>query len=156
MDLIRWLFGEAVQVSGFSNSFNENISLSLSLKFENGITGSVYFSGMSAWSRESESLLVTFDHGFAHADEVTSLTIHHTPDSGSSWQSLGEQDIVFTPSASAMSGAYRDLYLRGFIGEMKHFMECCTTGTPPRSSGQDNVGTMRLCDDILASVAVKA
>jgi UDP-N-acetylglucosamine 3-dehydrogenase len=152
VDLMRWLFGEAVHVCGLSSSINESVSLSLSLKFENGISGSVYFSGMSAWSRESESLLVTFDHGFASADEVNTLTVHHAPGAGSSWKLLEEQDIVFTPSASAMSGAYRDLYLRGFVGEMKHFMHCCRSGHPALSSGRDNVGTMRLCDEILSAV----
>lgn len=154
VDLIRYLFGEAVQVSGMSGSSGEYISQSLSIKFASGVVGSLYFSGMSAWSRESESVLVTFDQGFAHADELNSLTIHRAY-SGSSlpWQSLEEQDTVLTPSASAMSGGLRDLYLRGFVGEMEHFMNCCRKAQAPLSSGRDNVQTMELCGLILSALA---
>ncbi|MGN7760770.1 Gfo/Idh/MocA family protein [Paenibacillus sp. 22594] len=153
VDLLRFLFGEAVQISGFTNNDKAQISQSISLKFANGIVGSVYFSGMSAWSRESESLTVTFDHGFACADEVVKLSVHHSlTASGLPWQSLAEQDTVFTPSASAMSGGYRDLYLRGFVGEMAHFMTCCREGLTPVSSGRDNVKTMELCDAILSAL----
>lgn len=153
VDLMRHLFGEVSQVTGFRNSKNEFISQSISLRFDNGIVGSVYFSGMSAWSRESENMLVTFDHGFACADEINTLTIHKSLTSDiSPWQSLGEHDTVFTPSASAMSGCFRDLYLRGFVGEMAHFMDCCKDGRTPQSSGRDNVGTMDLCDRILSAL----
>ncbi|MCY9693188.1 Gfo/Idh/MocA family protein [Paenibacillus alginolyticus] len=153
VDLMRHLFGEVSQVTGFSNSNNEFISQSISLRFDNGIVGSVYFSGMSAWSRESESMLVTFDHGFAHADEINTLRIHKSLTSDLiPWQSLEEHDTVFTPSASAMSGCFRDLYLRGFVGEMAHFMECSRDRLTPRSSGRDNVGTMDLCDRILSTL----
>jgi predicted dehydrogenase len=51
-----------------------------------------------------------------------------------------------------MSGGYRDLYLRGFVGEIAHFMNCCQEGRTPGSSGRDNVKTMELCDRILAAL----
>ncbi|NUU62306.1 Gfo/Idh/MocA family protein [Paenibacillus agri] len=153
VDLIRYLFGEVAQVTGFKNSNNEFISQSLSLKFDNGIVGSIYFSGMSAWSRESENIRVTFDDGFACADEINTLTVHKSLTSNHpSWRSLGESDSVYTPSASAMSGCFRDLYLRGFVGEMAHFMDCCRDKSTPVTSGRDNVNTMDLCDRILSAL----
>lgn len=153
VDLMRHLFGEVSQVTGYRNSRNEFISQSISLKFNNGIVGSVYFTGMSAWSRESENIRVTFDHGFACADEINTFTIHKSLTSDlPPWRSIRENDSVFTSSASAMSGCFRDLYLRGFVGEMAHFMDCCRDGSIPQSSGRDNVGTMDLCDRILSAL----
>lgn len=153
VDLVRYLFGEVVQVSGFKNSDNEYISQSISLKFENGVVGSLYFSGMTAWSRESENLLVTFDNGFAFVDEINTLTVHKSQAFEQlPWKSLEEADTVFTPSATPMSGAYRDLYLRGFVGEMSHFIECCKNGNKPLSNGRDNVNTMALCDLIMSKL----
>lgn len=150
VDLVRYLFGEAVQVTGFRNSDNEYISQTISIKFENGVVGSLYFTGMTAWSRESENILVTFDDGFAYADEMNTLTIHRSQEFNDlPWKSLKEADQVFTPSMTPMSGAYRDLYLRGFVGEMEHFMKCCKTGQAPVSNAHDNVKTMELCDGIL-------
>ncbi|MHA7580322.1 Gfo/Idh/MocA family protein [Paenibacillus vandeheii] len=153
VDLMRFLFGEAVQVTGTTVKDGEHINQSISLKFDQGVVGSVYFAGMSAWSRESESVLVTFDDGFALADEINTLTVHPSRTGKNlPWKSLEEQDTVFTPSGSPMSGAYRDLYLRGFVGEMAHFMECCQNKSVPHSSGKDNIETMALCDTILASL----
>ncbi|MGG4493817.1 Gfo/Idh/MocA family protein [Brevibacillus reuszeri] len=153
VDLIRFLFGEVVQVSGFSNNRSDHISQTLSVKCANGVVGSVFFSGMTAWTRESERMMVTFDHGFASAEEVNTLVVHHSSSTlEKTWQFLGEQDYVYSPSASAMSGAYRDLYVRGFVGEMAHFMECCQKGQTPVSSAEDNIGTMELCDRILSVI----
>lgn len=153
VDLMRFLFGEAVQVTGTTFKNGEHINQSISLKFDNGVVGSAYFAGMSAWSRESESVLVTFDNGFVSADEINTLTIHQSRKGDNlPWKSLEEQDTVFTPSGSPMSGAYRDLYLRGFVGEMAHFMECCRNKSVPHSSGKDNIRTMALCDTILSSL----
>lgn len=153
VDLMRFLFGEAIQVTGTTVKDGEHINQSISLKFDHGVVGSAYFVGMSAWSRESESVLVTFDDGFALADEINTLTVHQSRTGDNlPWKSLEEQDTVFSPSGSPMSGAYRDLYLRGFVGEMAHFMECCQNNSVPHSSGKDNIETMALCDTILASL----
>lgn len=153
VDLVRYLFGEVVLVTGFKNSDNESISHCISLKFENGVVGSLYLAGMTAWSREGENMLVTFDHGFAIADEVNSLTVHESQTFADlPWKSLNESDTVFTPSATPMSGTHRDLYLRGFVGEISHFIDCCKTGVIPTSNARDNVKTMALCGQILSNL----
>ncbi|PKQ92858.1 gfo/Idh/MocA family oxidoreductase [Paenibacillus sp. BGI2013] len=153
VDLMRYLFGEVIRVTGTTVKDGEHINQSISLVFENNVVGSAYFTGMSAWSRESESVLVTFDNGFASAEEINTLTVHQSRSSTSlPWKSLEEQDTVYTPSGSPMSGAYRDLYLRGFVGEMVHFIACCQNQTVPHSSAKDNIATMALCDSILSSL----
>ncbi|WP_341277734.1 Gfo/Idh/MocA family oxidoreductase [Paenibacillus sp. FSL H8-0537] len=150
VDLMRGLFGEVAQVAGFNNNLGENISQSFSLKFENGISGSVYFAGMTAWSSESESVLVTFDNGHVAAEDSKKLSIHKSPLPGSSsFQTLSEETKVLTPPASTMSGCLGDLYARGFIGEMAHFIACSKQKLTPNSSGRDNIGTMDLCDRLL-------
>lgn len=153
VDLMRYLFGEVVDLSGFKAIDGSKVSMCFSLKFGNGVIGNVYFSGMDAWSRESENMMITFDKGFVCAEEINKVTIHKSNvPSKVSWQSITEEDIVLTPSATPMSGAYRDLYMRGFIGEMSHFIDCCLRGDNPSSSGRDNVRTMKLCENILSSL----
>lgn len=153
IDLMRYLFGEVIDVSGFKNIDGANISHCFSLKFESGIIGSVYFSGISAWSRESENMNITFDNGFACAEEINKIVIHHSNTSKTvGWQAHTEGDIVLTPSSTPMSGAYRDLYMRGFVGELSHFVECCLNCTNPISSGKDNIKTMELCEKIISSL----
>ncbi|MCA1060347.1 Gfo/Idh/MocA family oxidoreductase [Rossellomorea aquimaris] len=153
VDLLRYLFGEVRNVKGFKNSVGPHISQCLTLKFQNGIVGTVFLSGMTAWSRESERLQVTFDHGFAEAVEIETLRIHASQTfEDLPWKGLKEQDTVFTPSTSPMSGTMRDLYLRGFTGEMTHFLACCEGKETPLSNARDNVGTMTLYEDILQAL----
>lgn len=150
---MRYLFGEVALVSGFKIVDGPKVSMCFSLKFEKGVIGNVYFSGMDAWSRESENMMITFDKGFACVEEINKFIIHKSNASSEmSWQSITEEDIILTPSATPMSGAYRDLYMRGFVGEMSHFIDCCLRGNNPSSSGRDNVRTMELCEDILSSL----
>ncbi|WP_223264064.1 hypothetical protein [Paenibacillus sp. IHB B 3084] len=82
VDLVRYLFGEVAQVTGFANADEVNTT-----------------------------------------DRLQVGESHRTP-----LESLAENDTVLTPSASAMSGGYCDLYLRGFVGEIAHFMNCCQEG----------------------------
>lgn len=153
IDLTRFLFGEVSQVNGFSNSKKENISQCFSLKFESGVVGSIYFCGMNAWSRESENITLTFDHGFAAVEEINKVVIHKSKTSkGISFASQTEEDIVLTPSGTPMSGAYRDLYLRGFIGEIEHFAYCLQNDQLPLSNEESNINTMLLCTKIIDSL----
>lgn len=153
IDLVRFLFGEVIEVTGFKNNIDENISQCISLKFESGVIGSIYFSGMTAWSRESENMTVTFDNGFVQTEEISKVIIHSSKlDNEKSFETQTEEDRVFTPSATPASGAYRDLYLRGFIGEFEHFIHCIKNGEEPCSNEKDNICTMALCDNIQNSL----
>lgn len=150
IDLMRFLFGEVSEVSGFKGVDKANISQAISAKFESGVVGSAYFVGMDAWSRERENILVTFENGFIAIEEINQIRIHKSSNQdGLSWTSQTESDLVLTPSATPMSGAYRDLYMRGFVGEINHFIECCLENKSPSSSGVDNVKTMKLVEAIL-------
>lgn len=150
IDLVRYLFGEVKEVTGFSNNYNENISQCFSIKFESGVVGSVYFSSMTAWSRESENLTVTFDDGFIQTEEINKVIIHRSKQNTAvAYATHTEEDRIFMPSMTPMSGTLRDIYLRGFVGEMNHFSTCLRSGVMPSSNDKDNVETMRLCDLIL-------
>ncbi len=150
IDLVRYLFGEVKDVTGFSNSHNENISQCFSTKFESGVVGSFYFSSMTAWSRESENLTVTFDDGFIQTEEINRVIVHQSKQNNKvPYATHTEEDRVFTSSMTPMSGTLRDIYLRGFVGEMNHFSTCLKDGVIPSANDKDNVATMRLCNLIL-------
>nr|WP_176444912.1 Gfo/Idh/MocA family oxidoreductase [Paenibacillus herberti] len=156
VDLVRELFGEVSQVAGFSHNDHQRVAQTLSLQFESGVVGSVYFAGMDAWSSENESLLVTFENGYAKVENVEKVTIHRSLQPGAAaWKSLAEETVVLSPSISTMSGGAKDLYVRGFVGEMEHFMKCCAERTEPSPSGRDNIATMALCDRILDALKGK-
>ncbi|MFF7181083.1 Gfo/Idh/MocA family oxidoreductase [Streptomyces sp. NPDC008121] len=158
VDLVRGLFGEVTDVTGFSNSRGADISMTLTLRFGSGVIGNLTFAGVPAWSREQEELTVTGQHGFVRAENLTTLTHHHTRptaagDGGTEpWQTLGEETVTTRSVNSPASGGHQDLYLRGFVGEVRHFLDTVRLGTAPVTSAADNAATMALCDTVLRTV----
>lgn len=153
IDLIRYLFGEVVDITGFRNNIEANINNTISIKHNNGAVGSIHFSSMAPWSRESENVSVTFDKGFINVEEINRVVVHkNKANDGIPYASQTETDMVMTPSMTPMSGGLRDIYLRGFVGEIKHFVESILNRTQPSSNGEDNIKTMELCDNIIAAL----
>ncbi len=66
------------------------------------------------------------------------------------WQGLDEDTVVIEAATSTGSGGQRDLYQRGFVGEVAHFLTCVADGRAPRPSARDNIATMELCERLLA------
>lgn len=149
VDLIRYLFGEVKDLCGFNNN-DVGINQSISFKMYNGSVGNVHLVSMPGWTRESENLTVSFDGGFVKVEEINTLVLHrNNQNTDISFEEPVELDYVYTPSMTPMSGGLRDIYLRGFVGEIKHFVECIAKGMEPLSNCDDNIKTMELCDRIL-------
>jgi UDP-N-acetylglucosamine 3-dehydrogenase len=166
VDLVRFLFGEFVDVHTVSGSVGELVTLAVTLRFESGASfergasrepgasfdtgaiGTLDLTGRPSHSSETELQRVVGNQGFATATDAAELTPHtievvdQTPAAG---HDLTKQTTDFRPAESAMSGVDRDLYLGGFVGALQQF--AARRGT---SSAADNVFTMELCDRILA------
>lgn len=157
VDLVRFLLGEVVSVSALSTGHGSHVALSVLLGFESGAAGTLDLTGLPSRSSETESLVVTGDRGYATTCESAALSVHVAPAPDAtpapSWQSLTESTTTFSPAESAMSGAGRDLHLRGFVGELEAFVAAIATNTAPSSSAHDNIATMGLVDRILAASA---
>ncbi len=94
-----------------NHSDGSSVNMCMTLKTKNGVVGSLNLCNMTAWSRESENLTVTFEHGFVQVSEINTVTVHRTKiDQSRSYASQTEMDTVYTPSMTPMSGGLRDLY----------------------------------------------
>lgn len=154
VDLLRYLFGEAEAVQGYSNSVDVQVDQILALRFRDGVIGSMFFAGLPAWKRHWEEITVTGVHGFAKVENMLNVRYHvEAPVSspGPRWQTIDEEDRVLTSVSTSSSGGWRDLYLNGYVGEVEHFLHSVLTGDEPTASAADNVKTMALCDAMLAS-----
>ncbi|MCB5164477.1 Gfo/Idh/MocA family oxidoreductase [Streptomyces bambusae] len=151
IDLVRHLFGEVTEATGFRNSRDADISMALALRFDSGAVGNLTLAAAPSWSREQEELTVTGQHGFVRTENLTTVAHHHARPSGPAepWQGLHEDTVVLKSANSPASGGHQDLYLRGFAGEVAHFLDAVRHGEAPVGSAADNVATMALCDTIL-------
>lgn len=155
VDLMRWLFGEPVDVKGMTNTVDKEVDSSFLMRFDSGVIGNLFLGGLPAWKRHWEELCITGTKGFAKVDNMLSLRYHFdqpVDTVGPRWRTLDEEDIVLTPVSTSGSGGWRDLYLNGYVGEIEHFLHCLQTGEQPQCNAQDHVKTMMLCEKMLSQL----
>ena len=156
IDLVRWLFGEIDDVRAVSSGSGAHVALSVLVRTRAGLAGTLELSGLPGCSSEVETLRVTGDDGWAVAEDVARLSVHtRTANDEPSWRDQSERMTVHSPAESTMSGGGRDLYLRGFVGEIDEFVACVRERREPASSGRDNVATMTLVEQILTAAAAR-
>lgn len=148
VDLVRFLFGEVTVVHGVSNSAARSVALSVVLGLESGVVGTLNLSGLPSYSSETEMLRVSGEQAHVVVADVASVTIHRA-DVDASWRALTDTTVTRRPAESAMSGIERDLFQRGFVGELEAFARAAGGGPAPSSTARDNVRTMELCGLIL-------
>ena len=156
VDLLRALFGEVVDVQGLRSSQGADIGMVFSFKLATGLIATLTLCGVPSWSREQERVTVTGTRGWASVENLAEIRYHTAGDGHATparWQTLDEETHVLTAVNSPMSGGTRDLYLRGFAGEIAYFLERVASGLPAVPSPEDNVATMELCERLLAAVA---
>ena len=139
--LTRSLFGVPAEISCFSSSVPGGNSYHILFRHEEGIAGSIRFENRTAWSRESEDLTVTFENGYASASDLRTVRFHQSAERGDTV--LSEKETVYFPSETPSSGSERDLLLRGFIGELRHFIH------DPASDPDENIEAAGILDRIL-------
>ena len=155
VDLMRWLFGEPVDVKGMTNTVDKEVDSSFLMRFDSGVIGNLFLGGLPAWKRHWEELCITGTKGFAKVDNMLSLRYHFdqpVDTVGPRWRTLDEEDIVLTPVSTSGSGGWRDLYLNGYVGEIEHFLHCLQTGEQSQCNAQDHVKTMMLCEKMLSQL----
>lgn len=156
VDLFRSLFGEVDDVQGMCSSSGADIGMVFSLRFSAGPVANLTLCGVPAWGRENERVTVTGTHGWAEVENLSELRFHtaeKTSEARERWQTLDEHTTVVSAVNSPMSGVARDLYQRGFAGEIAHFLECVAGGKNPSPSARDNVATMELCERMLRAIS---
>ncbi|MEV8254431.1 Gfo/Idh/MocA family oxidoreductase [Rhodoglobus sp. NPDC076762] len=156
IDLVRDLFGEVVDVSALQNSIDDGLAIIVQVRHESGIVGSLNFVSARAWSRETEKLSVTCVNGVVRVSDLSRIQVLTGEVAGTTagpGEALAERSITFDASNSPGSGSLKDLNLRGYVGEMKHFVGVLQGTEELSPSAADNVRTMALCDTILAAIA---
>lgn len=145
VNLLLWLFGEVEEVKTYSNSIDNNVSLTSLLKFKNGVIGNINFVGLTSWKGKRERITITGENGYVYNDGVRELHYHLdkkiTRDNR--WQTIDEEESTIKPYLTSASGGLQDLYLHGYVGEFDSFIN-------DEDFNSENVDTMKLIDMILS------
>lgn len=156
IDLVRSLFGEVTAVTGMRSASDGLLSIAVTVRHAGGVVGSLNLVSSASWARETEELTVTADHGLARVYDLSRIEVREPAPGARSerpWEDLLERASILESSNSPASGGLRDLFLRGYVGELQHFLDVVKGRAVPITSADDNVRTMELCDRILRAVA---
>jgi predicted dehydrogenase len=149
VDLLRFYYGEVAEVSGSSINQNGSIMQAFSLCFESGAVGSLQFGGTPAWERGAQELTMTGTNGYikiSGIDRVSALNRDEITSNLPGWQTVNAQEKTFETMLSTSGGGLQALYLNGFVGEIKHFVESVSANTPVINSAAENLKTMQLIE----------
>lgn len=144
VNLLLWLFGSVEDVKTFSKSVDNNVSLTSIIKFKSGVVGNINFIGLTSWKGKRETITITGENGYVYNDGVREIHYHldQKITRSNRWQTLDEEETIIKPYLTSASGGLQDLYLHGYIGEIKNFIE-------QENYNSENVETMELIDLIL-------
>ena len=106
------------------------------------------------WAHRKEEVIITGTKAFVAASDIKTVTFHPAPDANSipRWQIIEESERRYASIDSTSSGGLQPLYLTGFIGELKAFVQSVETNTETMTNAEDNVKTMELCEKILTAL----
>ena len=161
LDLLRWWLGEPAQVMAFSRRIDPAMGEGVddlvlaTIRFTGGALIEL-FASWGAWRLPySESLMLLGDRGLVHAlpgptaVQFPRLQVARAgltpPATDFSSQFGGFSDLPDDPAGLPTGDMVTD--------QRAHFIDCCLTGSEPRSSGRDNLGTLRLLEAIEAAAA---
>lgn len=154
VDLVLHLFGPVADVSGWCREDGADIAMSYALRTDAGMVGTLNLASLASWGRGFEELTVSGTRGYVTATDLHTVRLHvdkGRPEEPPRWQGLDEDTVVIEAATSTGSGGQRDLYQRGFVGEVLHFLRAVADGTPiERATARQNVATMELCARLLA------
>ena len=149
-DMLVSVVGEVKEVTSYKQN-EGSLIISFSGVATSGATFAMSFIASQAWAKLNEELYVTGTGGYVHVQNVESIKYHFTPERAEKprWQIMDEIETSVATVSTTSSGGNQQLYQRGFVPELEHFVNCIKEGTTPLTSATENLKTMKLVDMLL-------
>jgi myo-inositol 2-dehydrogenase/D-chiro-inositol 1-dehydrogenase len=157
-DLVRFLAGEVKEVYAKLHVLTDTkFSFSILLTFENGATGIMNLNSCQSWSKIDEYVEVTCDESFIFVDDMASQVKYYpkglwietdgfkAANQGYFWE------INHLPTIE-----YQSRYLRGYYGEMEHFIDFILKNSPPKPDAEDGFKALKLAEAVWKSVCERS
>lgn len=154
IDLLRFYLDDIEVVKGTEAAIGDSLALSFALKTKKGVTVSLHFSASPSWASAVQELTITGTQGYVRTYGIERLNYHINEEKSQipGWQTLEEKEIHLGTMLTTGGGGLQNLYLNGFIGEVKHFIESVQQGNLAINNHHENALTMKLYDQLTASL----
>jgi predicted dehydrogenase len=154
VNLTQAYAGDIKEINTIMSTVESNFSILSVLKCTNDVSVSLTLLASDSWAKLNEELIITGTKGFIKYNNNSGLEIHINNIEKTTkprWQQLDELTTTYRSVSTTGSGGFQDLYLKGFIPEVEHFLNCIKTNTTPLTNSLDNLNTMIWVDKILNS-----
>ena len=146
IDCLRYLLGEPAGVTAVCHwdhpAFRNGAEswAMAQVEFERGVMGQLFTSYAAYAPVDGGPLWLYGDEGTIYkADLASADVLVSTSKRPSGYAAIEDCDHGGLPSADP------------YLNELLHFVDCCRTGSPPLSGGDDNVHTIRFVEAIYES-----
>lgn len=148
IDLIRFYIGEVTEACGYESTTQDSFSQSFSIKAENGVIGSIYYSASPAWEGARQEITISGEKGYIKLSGYDGLTFHKTGEKLEypRWQTVAEEEVSYKSMLTTGGDSHQLLYLNGFISEIKNFIESVKNKSNLVNNAEENFKTTKLVD----------
>lgn len=152
INMVQSFAGELLTISTVTKGVNKTFTIFSTAECENDVVVSLNLIASDSWSKLNEELIITGTDGFIKYNNNTGLSYHKNDYDASGlprWQIIDEVTTHYSSVSTTSSGGYQDLFQKGFIPEMEHFLECAKLNKQPLTDSADNLKTMIWVSKIL-------
>ena len=152
-DLARYLVGEVERVYAELYELDgERFTYAVTLRFENGATGTLNLGSCQSWSKIDEYVEVAGEGCFIYVDDMASQ-VRYYPRSNwleaksyAAWNQGLFWEANHLPVLECQSR-----YLRGYYGEVEHFINSILEGRQPSPDIEDGYRALRIAEAVWES-----
>ena len=151
INLVQSYAGSVQKVKSTISESSDYVAVSAIALGTNNIPVSLTLMAADAWTKLNEEIIITGSKGYIKYNNNTGLEMHINPINNPAkprWQTMDEVTNIYTTVSTTSSGAYQDLYQKGFIPEINHFIECVKNNKTPLTDTLDNQKTIEWLEAI--------
>ena len=152
VNLVQSYAGDIKEIHTVMSEVESNFTIVSVLKCDDDVPVSLTLIAADSWAKLNEELIITGTKGFIKYNNNSGLEIHTNNAEKSikpRWQELDESTTKYTTVSTTGSGGFQDLYQKGFIPEVEHFLDCVKDNKAPLTDSLDNLKTMEWIEKIL-------
>ena len=140
VNLVQSYAGDIEEIHTVMSEVESNLTILSVLKCSNNVPVSLTLVAADAWSKLNEELIITGTKGFIKFNNNSGLEVHINNESKPAkprWQEMDELTTTYSTVSTTGSGGFQDLYQKGFIPEVEHFLQCVGRGEARHLRGHE-------------------
>lgn len=156
-DLVRYFMGEVVEVyAKLFNLSDKKFSFSVLLTFNGGRTGVMNLSSCQSWVKIDEYAEITGDEAYIFVDDMANQVKYYPKRDWITVEGFKSINLGnFWEINQLPSRENQSRYLRGYYGEVEHFIDSVIRNESPKPDIEDGYKALKIAEAVWESVKTR-